>query len=71
MKRVDLCYHFSCNPSVFIVLSSVCGFCLIVVLCGKQAKPVSPFSLTFFDSHQYQYEQRLCHYRQRVGFYET
>ncbi len=51
MKRVDLCYHFSCNPSVFVVLSSACGFCLIVVLCGKQPKLSVTFFFDFFLTH--------------------
>lgn len=29
MKRVYPCYHFSCNPCVFIVLSSACGSVLL------------------------------------------
>lgn len=40
MKRVDLRWHFGCNPCVFIVPSAACGICLFVVRCGKLARPV-------------------------------
>lgn len=69
MKAVDLSYHFRCNPYVFIVLSSVwlLSYCCLL----WQTSIVSPSFVTLFDSHQYQQEQRLCHYRQRVVLRNT
>lgn len=46
MKRFDLCYHFTSSLviPVFIVSSSVCGFCLIV----SPFRQISRASATFF-----------------------
>lgn len=54
MKRVYPCYHFSCNPCVFIVLSSACGSRLTVELRGKQVRSLSPLASTLCDSRQNQ-----------------